>query len=245
MHSKAKYVPIDDSRVDGLDAPLDDDDLDTNLKHPSGLPDNLSKKELFASQLASDLPRCPECIRILKKRTLDRCDYCGFSFSYLEKLLPLDHLPTLEPVLDFSNRLDKSETERIKDSILFIKKRYPQFIPKVCLLPLQANVEVHQMAIWMVNQCPLADGEKQEDKEWYVLLLIDTSKNKVAITYGYQAEIFIPDEPSRTLVSEINRKLNKDNIGNDIANLLNELVTVLDTSKRMIKRKYKIFKRKN
>ncbi len=258
MGSKPKYVPIEDPVDESLDSDFDDaldnfftDDSDLNLESESeldsvpDLPANLSMKERFASQLVGELPRCPECAKLLRKRTLSRCDYCGFSFSYLEKLLPTDQLPSLEAILDFSKRLESAEENRILEVISFIKKRYPQFIPKICLLPLQSNVQVHQMALWMINQCPPLEKEEQRDKEWYVLLLIDTAKNRCALAYGYEAEIFIPDETAWKLVSNLNRSLKKERIGEPIVDLLSEIVPLLDSTKRMLKRKYKNFKRKN
>ena len=242
MDPETTYVPIDNSTEDTIeDLVLDEPDLN----HSPELSANLSKKERFASQLVGELPRCPECAMLLKKRIPARCEYCGFSFGYLKKLFPLDQLPPLETLLDFSNKLESDEKKRILKAISFIQRRYPQIIPKVCLLPLQPNVQVHQMALWMINQCPLPEGEEKQDKEWYALLLIDTSNTRCCLAYGYQAEIFIPDESSFKLISTLNRSLKKDRIGDPIVELLNDIVPLLDSTKKMLKRKYKRFKRKN
>ena len=205
----------------------------------------LTRKEAFASQLAGELPRCPECSRLLRERTVSRCDYCGFSFSYLNKLLPEAQLPALEPILDFSKKLDKYEKKTIKKASSRLKKRYPQFILKVCLIPLQPEIEVRQMALWMVNQCPTLKNENETDRGWYVLLLIDTAKCRSALAYGYQADIFIPDESSWKIITKLNRSLKKQKLGSVIAEQILELLPVLETTKRMVKRKYKSFKRKN
>ncbi len=241
-----KYEPIEephDKITDELNDEFDDDP--TDILTQEDLPVNLSKKERFGRLLVGELPRCPECLKLLRKRALERCDYCGFSFSYLEKLLPVKQLPPLETLLDFSKKLEDNEKERILEAISFIHKRYPQFIPKVCLLPLQSDAEVQQMALWMINKCPVIEGETEADKEWYVLLLIDTSAAKCALTYGYQAEIFIPDGSSSRLVSTLNRTLKKDRIGKDIEELLNGIVPILNSTKKTLKRKFKRFKRKN
>jgi|GEM_PF-4112280 len=233
--SKMDYEPINNATEEPADDPIDD--LDPHA--------NLSNKEQFGSLLVGEPSRCPECSKLFKERTLARCDYCGFSYGYLEKLLPVDQLPPLEILLDYSNRLANNEKKRILEAITFIQKRYPQFIPKVCLLPLQPDVEVHQMALWMINQCPVVEGETKQDKEWYVLLLIDTSKSRCCLTYGYQAEIFIPDDSSEKLVSTLNQSLKKNSIGDPIIELLDDIVPILDSTKRMLKREYKRFKRKN
>jgi hypothetical protein len=208
-------------------------------------PTQLSKKELFASKYVGALPKCPNCNKILKERYTELCDYCGFSFDYLKDLFPMDQLPAIDTVTDLSKELTASETDKIKKVIKKIKKRYPQFIPKVCLLPLQANIPVSLMALWMINHCPPTENEKQQDKEWYVLLLINTLSNKSAISYGYHADIFLPDESIKQLVISLNKSIRKNPKAQSIIELLNNYIPILDVSKRSVKSKFKKYNKKN
>jgi len=243
MDSEIKYVPIENAiNKSNSDIVLDDNH---KLNDAQELDIKLSTKEKFAHQFAGELPSCPACSRLLRNRTIEKCDYCGFSFSYLTKLLPVNELPALENLLDFTNNLNDSEKTQIKSAMSFLSKRYPQIIPKLCLLPLQSDTEAQQMALWMINECPLPKGEKKQDKEWYVLLLIDTFKKQSSLAYGYKADIFISDESSLRLVSKLNRSLRKDEISKSIEELFLDIVPILDSTKKMVKRKYKRFKRKN
>ena len=210
-----------------------------------GNPRELSKKELFANQLGGELPICPECSKILRNRSIEKCDYCGFSYRYLQKFLPTEHLPILTPVLDLSKKLTDTENRGILKVINYISKRYPQVSPKVCLIPLQADIKIHQMALWMLNQCPLAESETAENKHWQILLLIDTSNNISALSYGYHIEKFIPDESASKLISKLNRSLRKGDASSPVEELLQDILSILDTSKRTTKRLYRKFKKQN
>jgi len=129
--------------------------------------------------------------------------------------------------------------------ISYISKRYPQVSPKVCLIPLQADIKIHQMALWMLNQCPLAESETAENKHWQILLLIDTSNNISALSYGYHIEKFIPDESASKLISQLNRSLRKGDTSSPVEELLQDILSILDTSKRTTKRLYRKFRKQN
>lgn len=208
-----------------------------------GEPTRKSVKESFADSLISEPPTCPECAKISTKRSIEKCDYCGFHYGYLRKFFPKD-LPTLEDVNDFSGKLSKSNKKSIQATIKKTRKKYPQLHVKVATLPLQRDVEVQQMALWMLNESPLHNKETQEDRLWTILLFIDTASMKSCFATGYKMEVFFPNDIALKLVLKLNTSLrNYEDLSESIEQILNELILNLDHSKRVIKKHLKQFKK--
>ncbi len=204
---------------------------------------NMSLREIYADLLIGELPRCPECSKILQDRCISECDYCGFSFSYLEKILPVDGLPELRSVMDFSDMLSPESIALIEKQQQAICKTYPQFNLKVCLLPLQKGIKIQEMGLWMLNYCPIAEHEYEVDKMWTIYLLIDTLTKKCSITSGYQAEVFFSDDEAWKLVSLLNSRMRKGDYADAICSYYDELADVLDRSKYQDRMQFKRFKK--
>ena len=126
-----------------------------------GLSKSKARTLAFSESLACEPPACPECNKVLADRDQSRCGYCGFHYGYLQKLFPAD-LPVLYEINDFANKLSNRETRSLEKSLKNIAKKYPQVIVKLCILPLQADIQIQQMALWMLNECPLPDGEENQ-----------------------------------------------------------------------------------
>lgn len=201
-------------------------------------------EEKFASQLVGEMPRCPECSKILRRRHIDKCDYCGFHYGYLKTVFPTANLPMLESISDLGGVLSDGEKKGIQNYIKKIQSRYPQFHFNYFLLPLQTEVELQQMALWMLNQCPTNSPNETEQKRWTTLVLINTRTKKSAIATGYSAEAYLPDDSIWQTVSQLNDSMNGYSIDHAIHDSLDNLLSILDFSKKEVKTSLKKFKRR-
>ena len=205
--------------------------------------ESMTLREAYVDRLIGEPPRCPECSKMLLDRNTEKCGYCGFSFRYLEKMLPKADLPLLKRVTDFSNVLDDSSVAKIVRCQDVLQKRYPQFSQKVCILPLQESVKVQQMGLWMLNCCPQEDEEQLEEKYWIVLILVDTVAMKSSVTLGYKAEVFFDDDSLWKLINQLNGRMRKGGVEEAVVKIYNEMLEMLDSAKSQDRMQFKKFKK--
>ncbi len=207
--------------------------------------EKLSVKEKFTKALVGESPRCPECSKILRDREIQKCDYCGFDFSYLESHFPIDGLPTLLQLHDFSDSLLDFEMNDVASYQSLINSRYPQFSVKICILPLQKNVRLRQLSLWMLNQCPLPEDQSENDKKWTILIITNSVTLKSCIATGYNADVFLPDENSLKIVAQLNKSQRKGIHARGYLEALESILNTLDDSKHGVKARFKKFKKKH
>jgi len=226
------YIDNDVSHED----PFDQKDLD-----------RLTKKQArtlaITQSIQSEPPCCPECHKTIDDRTESKCSYCGFSYGYLQKLFPTD-LPVLDSVNDFSKQLNQREIHALELLISKIKKKYPQLFVKLVTLPLQPDIEIQQMALWMLNQCPLPAGQKDSDRLWTILLMIDTTRKNSCYANGYKIEVFWTHATCTDSITHLNRALRNTPLFEVLEVALKGMLLNLDYSKRIIKRVVKKQSRK-
>lgn len=224
------------------------EDTDNNASHLDPLHDNknLSNSQAgrlaFSEALSSEPPCCPECYKAASDRNLEKCQYCGFHYGYLEKLFPKE-LPTLGRLNDLSNTLSKSEKKSLEKILKKIKKKYPQVFVKLVILPLQSDIQIQQMALWMFNQCPLPAKEKETDRLWTILLMIDTTSKSSCYTNGYKIEVFWTHNTSSDSITSINSDLRIKTLHEALERSLEAMIINLDHSKKMVKKLYRKFKK--
>lgn len=220
-------------------------EIQSNVGPKGSSSEKLSLQDEFASALVSDLPRCPECHKLIKVRDIQKCDYCGFYFGYLAKIFPLEGLPALYQLHDFTETFSESEMDDIINSLNSIKKRYPQLCVKICLLPLQKDVQLHQMALWMLNSCPMPEDQSDKDRDWTILILTDSNTLQSSIASGYSAEVFIPAGNLMKIVTKLNSSLRHGLHYSAYLDALETMMKILDLSKDGVKAKFKQFKKKS
>lgn len=228
----AEAIDNDDYRVDSLD----DDKF-------AGMSKSQARALAFKESLTSQPPCCPECNKVAEERDIQKCIYCGFHYGYLEKLFPRD-LPTLNKLNDFSKSLSSGEQASLNKSLLKIKKKYPQVLVKLVILPLQPDVQIQQMALWMHNECPLPEGEEEQDRLWTILLLIDTRSKSSCYVNGYKVEVFWTQDTCADSITSLNYSLKKHPLVDALENALESMLVNLDHSKRMVRRQYRKFKKR-
>ncbi len=197
----------------------------------------------FANTLACEPPSCPECNKKAADRNVIKCTYCGFYYGYLEKIFPKD-LPTLDRLNDFSKQLTNSEKKSLGKSLKKLRKKYPQVVVKLVTLPLQADIQIQQMALWMLNECPQPDHEDDADRLWTILLLIDTNSKTSCYANGYKIEVFWTHDTCADSITSINYNLRKKSVYETLKESLEVIFVNLDHSKKMVRKQYRKFKNK-
>ncbi|MBC7980248.1 MAG: zinc ribbon domain-containing protein [Armatimonadetes bacterium] len=135
---------------------------------------------------------CPSCQHKLE-REAKWCEKCGFTGARTLEMFG-DTPPPLLPILDVADVWSEKEQRNIKTSVAGIKKRYPQFHWRICAVALPPETGQPVFGFWLMNVCPLLAEESPEDREWTILLLIDTNNGRASVTAGYRAEVWLTDE---------------------------------------------------
>jgi len=73
-------------------------------------------------------------------------------------------------------------------------RRFPQVRWRICGAALGGQVSLPLFGFWLVNACPLMEGETEEDRGWTVLLLVDSETWNTSVTTGYRAEAWLSDD---------------------------------------------------
>ncbi len=135
---------------------------------------------------------CPSC-HAKVERDVRWCGTCGFTGAKSLEMFGEDPPPLL-PILDVADLWNAKEQKRIVSAIGAFKKRFPQINWRICAVTLGREVNLSLFGFWLMNVCPLTEGETAEDREWTVLLLIDGNSGRASVTTGYRAEVWLSDD---------------------------------------------------
>lgn len=157
-------------------------------------------REYSPKRFATASVTCPSCqIRI--ERDTKWCEACGFTGAKSIEMFG-ENPPPLLPILDVVDLWTPKEQKKINAAIKAFGKRFPQVKWRICAVMLGAEVSLPLFGFWLMNVCPLNDGETEEDREWTVLLLVDAKTGETSITTGYRAEVWLSDENWSFLLAE-------------------------------------------
>lgn len=173
------------------------------------------------------------------------CDYCHFTFDLLKDKLPSNGLPVLLAIDDHSGVLISNEKKSIFNQIRKIEQRYPQLHIKTAIYDLASNISIGDMALWMLNECPSSDGEDEDARQWTILTVLNPRHHKAALAVGYKAERYftqgLTERSAEFLYSSIKHRETPHKI---LLQHYNDMLGMLDESKRALKKQIKILKQK-
>lgn len=175
-------------------------------------------KEYSPKRFAIASVTCPSCqIRI--DRDTKWCEACGFTGSKSMEMFG-DTPPPLLPILDVVDLWTPKEQKKITAAVKAFNKRFPQIKWRICAVMLGAEVSLPVFGFWLLNVCPLNDGETDEDREWTVLLLVDGKTGNTSITTGYRAEVWLSDDDWSAALAEASSSLRQGETLIAVTNLL-------------------------
>lgn len=161
---------------------------------------------------------CPSCqIRI--ERDTKWCEACGFTGSKSIEMFG-ETPPPLLPILDVADLWTPKEQKKITSAVKAFKKRFPQINWRICAVSLGADVSLPVFGFWLLNVCPLNEGETDEDREWTILFLVDGKTGNVSLTNGYRAEVWLSDENWGSALAEASSALRQGDTLHAVTNLL-------------------------
>ena len=152
---------------------------------------------------------CPSCAGPLKPDS-KWCPRCSFTGSRTLELFP--HAPPpLLPVLDAVGLLDDAGVRRVESAREKLKKKFPQFHWRVCLVHLPEDIQLPVFGFWLLNTCPFQAKETLEDRAWTVLLLINTGSGDAAVVPGYAAEPYLSNDDWKVALEAMKQKWRERN----------------------------------
>ncbi|MBT8043463.1 MAG: TPM domain-containing protein [Verrucomicrobiae bacterium] len=134
---------------------------------------------------------CPSCLQRFKQAE-DHCERCGFDAYKTVKSFPFKP-PVMERFMDHAGVLDERLVYDLNDAADKFSVRFPQVGLYFCTIEMDDPVSLSEFGFWMMNACQLQEGQKEEDRAWSILLLIDVRRGILSLTPGYAIEAFIED----------------------------------------------------
>ena len=157
-------------------------------------------REYSAKRFAIASVTCPSCgVRL--ERDAKWCEACGFTGAKSMEIFG-ETPPPLLPILDVADVWTEKEQKQIASEVKAFGKRFPQFKWRICAVNLGAEVSLPLFGFWLLNVCPLNEGETSDDREWTLLFLTDAATGRTSITTGYRAEVWVSDESWKIALAE-------------------------------------------
>ncbi len=72
-----------------------------------------------------------------------------------------DDLPPLLPLLDVAEVWDEKDKRKIMAAVARFNRRFPQVRWRICGAALGGQVSLPLFGFWLVNACPLMEGETE------------------------------------------------------------------------------------
>ncbi len=141
---------------------------------------------------AAGTHRCPACGTVVKADAR-WCPECGFTGGDTMELFSASPPPLL-PVLDAADIFVSEDIRHIENARDAVSRDFPQFRWRVCTVALPADTSLPLFGFWLLNACPLLDGESREQRTWTILLLINAGTGQAAVIPGYAAEPYLSDD---------------------------------------------------
>lgn len=111
-----------------------------------------------------------------------------------------DPPPPLLPILDAASLFSKSDIRKIEAARGTISRRFPQFQWRICSVSLAHETSLPLFGFWLLNACPLNDGETSKQRDSTLLLLINARTGQAAVIPGYVAEPYLSDYNWQTIL---------------------------------------------
>ncbi|MEP2775234.1 MAG: hypothetical protein ABJQ29_01950 [Luteolibacter sp.] len=169
---------------------------------------------------------CPSC-HIRLERDTNWCEACGFTGSKSMEMFGEDPPPLL-PILDVVDLWTPKEQKKINAAIKDFGKRFPQIRWRICAVMLGAEISLPVFGFWLLNVCPLAEGETAEDREWTVLLLVDGKTGNASVTTGYRAEVWLSDEMWNRALAAVSNSMRQGDTLQAVTNFLKTTRVMLE-----------------
>lgn len=88
---------------------------------------------------------------------------------------------------------DEKLIEDVGAAVDDLIKKFSQLELYFCALELGESVNISEFGFWMMNACPLQQGQDERSRAWSILLLMDVKRGLISLTPGYAIEAFIDD----------------------------------------------------
>lgn len=178
-------------------------------------------REYSPKRFAINGVSCPAC-HAKVAREANWCESCGFTGANTIEMFG-EAAPPLLPILDVADLWDEAGQRRIATEVSSFRKRFPQVSWRICAVALGPEVTLPLFGFWLLNASPLSPGETPEEREWSVLLLIDSNSGRASVTTGYRAEVWLSDGMWNAALAEIAEPLLRGNPDKAVVIFLGEV----------------------
>ncbi|MES2438844.1 MAG: hypothetical protein V4584_07250 [Verrucomicrobiota bacterium] len=162
-----------------------------------------TQRRRSSRRAATGIITCPSCGGPLKPDA-KWCPNCNFTGGDTLRLFPHDPPPLL-PILDAVGLLKEHDIHKIEVARENLRRRFPQFRWKICIVTLPRETSLSVFGFWLLNVCPLHDQETPQERAWTILLLLNPSTAQAAVIPGYAAEPFLSDDEWKAILSDMRK----------------------------------------
>jgi hypothetical protein len=171
---------------------------------------------------------CPSCHAKLE-REAKWCEGCGFTGAETLRMFG-ERAPELQPILDPAGIWSEKGRKMIGAELRALGKRFPQIKWRICLIALEADVNMPLFGFWLFNASPLAPGESAEDRAWTILLVVDSNTGRTSVTTGYRTEVWLSERMWLTTLAVMAEPLGKGLADLAVVNFLKRARKLFDTA---------------
>ncbi len=133
--------------------------------------------------------RCPKCGAEETEPT-PRCHSCKLTLRRLDpKFGGVPHHSRL--IADRAGAVRRAELEKLKGMLRLFQRRFPQTLFSVFIADLPQGTSIAEYTFWMSNRARFGTRDIFREENMNVLLLIEPTARRAALTVGYGLEHYI------------------------------------------------------
>ncbi|MGZ5005959.1 MAG: TPM domain-containing protein [Chthoniobacterales bacterium] len=144
--------------------------------------------------------KCPSCGARLEAAA-DRCPNCKLTLSKLDMKFGL--VPAHSRFLsDRSGTLPLEDMEELRAMLRLFEKKFPQVLFSIFIIELERDTSVAEYAFWLANRANFGSVSKALSDNYNLLLAIDLTSGRAALTAGYALESYVPENDLQQVLDD-------------------------------------------
>lgn len=103
---------------------------------------------------------------------------------------------------DRTGQLPLDEMNQLRAVLRLFQTKFPQSLFSIFITELPRGTSVTEYAFWMANRAKFSSGEKINEENFNLLLLVDLPGRAAALTVGYGLEPYVSEQDLKSILDD-------------------------------------------